>query len=253
MKKQTFSTGEIAKICNINKKTLFYYDQIDLLKPAIVESNGYRYYTNDQIDLLSKIKALQSVGFSLLQIKQQLSADNIPKGIDTLQKQKREISEKIRELAKVENLNHKILELEHYQATGNHQVFLKNYAEEYLYVDPTTRQEGIVSNFLLDGYHFGLVLQPSALPIDQMEMNKFHKANRHEEANFKKEEGTYAEVYFITGEQNIIQNAAEALAILQASGHSTSGEIFIKDIATDFALFENGNIPFQITRKVDDA
>lgn len=69
MKKEKFLSGEFARICQVNKKTLFYYDEIDLFKPAIVEQNGYRYYTYDQIDEFSKIKALQSVGLSLTDIK----------------------------------------------------------------------------------------------------------------------------------------------------------------------------------------
>ena len=80
MKKQKLSSGEIANICKINKKTLFYYDQINLFKPAVVETNGYRYYTLDQIDQLSKIKALQSVGFSLTEIKQQLEVKELSEG-----------------------------------------------------------------------------------------------------------------------------------------------------------------------------
>ncbi|WP_374043130.1 MerR family DNA-binding transcriptional regulator [uncultured Clostridium sp.] len=28
-----YSTGEFAELCGVNKKTLFHYDDIDLLKP----------------------------------------------------------------------------------------------------------------------------------------------------------------------------------------------------------------------------
>lgn len=248
MRNRKFTTGEMATLCNLNKKTLFYYDQIDLLKPAIVEANGYRYYTNDQIDLLGKIKALQSVGFTLLEIKQQLSADNIPKGIETLYHQKRKIREKIHELVTVEeNLNQKVLELEHYQETGNHQVFVKECEEEWLYVDSASRQEGIVTNFLLDGYHYGLILHDAAAK----DMNKYQIVHHYEEANFTKERGTYAGVYFRTEEKQILTNAIEALEILENSDHRLTGPVYLKDIATDFALFQDGDLPFQITRKVE--
>ncbi|MGL5693003.1 MAG: MerR family DNA-binding transcriptional regulator, partial [Peptostreptococcaceae bacterium] len=36
-----FTTGELAKLYKINKKTLFHYDEIDLFKPEKVMSNGY--------------------------------------------------------------------------------------------------------------------------------------------------------------------------------------------------------------------
>ncbi|MCA0970884.1 MerR family transcriptional regulator [Halobacillus litoralis] len=252
MEKRTFTTGEIANICNINKKTLFYYDQIDLLKPMIVKENGYRCYSYDQIDQLSKIKALQSVGFTLQEIKRQLSADNVPKGIDTLHKQKRKIGEKIQELVKVEeSLNEKILELEHYQEVGHHHVFLKDCEEELLFVDRSPSPEGIVTNFLLDGYHFGIMMNVDGEASGRMEMNKFQSVRSREEANDSKVAGTYAGVYFVTDEQNIVRNARKAWSVLEESEYRTSGPLYLKDIATDFAIFEDGRIPFQITRKVE--
>ena len=44
--KQYFTTGEFAKICEIEKHVLFYYDQIGLLQPAFVDENNYRYYSS---------------------------------------------------------------------------------------------------------------------------------------------------------------------------------------------------------------
>lgn len=48
---KTFSTGEFAKLLEINKDTLLYYDKIDLFKPAGTHPNGYRYYTFEQFEL----------------------------------------------------------------------------------------------------------------------------------------------------------------------------------------------------------
>ena len=64
-----FSTGEFAKLCDINKKTLFHYDNIDLLKPEKVESNGYRYYSEYQLEMFKVIATLKDVGMSLKEIK----------------------------------------------------------------------------------------------------------------------------------------------------------------------------------------
>lgn len=47
--KPLFTTGEFARLCNIRKDTLFYYDEIDLLKPEIIQDNGYRYYSANQL------------------------------------------------------------------------------------------------------------------------------------------------------------------------------------------------------------
>lgn len=62
-------TGEFAKLVNIPKHVLFYYDEIDLFKPAITDSNGYRYYTYDQYYLFNVIRFLKDLGMPLKDIK----------------------------------------------------------------------------------------------------------------------------------------------------------------------------------------
>lgn len=38
------SISEMAKLHGITRQTLIHYDNIDLFKPAKVDTNGYRYY-----------------------------------------------------------------------------------------------------------------------------------------------------------------------------------------------------------------
>lgn len=37
-----FTIGQFAKLHEINKKTLMWYDEIGILKPAVIRENGYR-------------------------------------------------------------------------------------------------------------------------------------------------------------------------------------------------------------------
>ena len=61
--------GEFSKIAQVSVKTLHYYDQYGLLKPAWVDRfNGYRYYHIQQLTNLNRILALKELGFSLEQI-----------------------------------------------------------------------------------------------------------------------------------------------------------------------------------------
>lgn len=63
------SIGELVKICNVSHKTLRYYDQLGLLKPALInQSNNYRFYKQSQITRLTAIKQLQELGISLADI-----------------------------------------------------------------------------------------------------------------------------------------------------------------------------------------
>jgi DNA-binding transcriptional MerR regulator len=54
------SIGQLAKICNVSHKTLRYYDDLDLLKPAKVNlDNGYRFYSKWHVTRIMTIKQLQ--------------------------------------------------------------------------------------------------------------------------------------------------------------------------------------------------
>ena len=64
-----FKIGEFSKLAQVPAKTLRYYDEIGLLKPALVDdSTSYRYYSAEQLHRLNRILALRDLGFSLKQI-----------------------------------------------------------------------------------------------------------------------------------------------------------------------------------------
>ncbi|WP_235847547.1 MerR family transcriptional regulator [Paenibacillus tuaregi] len=69
-----YSIGALSKKTNISIRTLRYYDEIGLLKPAKVVESGYRYYSNEEIKVLQHIAALKELGFTLATIKEMLSA-----------------------------------------------------------------------------------------------------------------------------------------------------------------------------------
>lgn len=57
-------------LLDINKKTLMWYDEIGLLKPACIKENGYRYYSYQQSAALKTILMLRELNVSLDEIKQ---------------------------------------------------------------------------------------------------------------------------------------------------------------------------------------
>lgn len=63
--------GEFSKLTGVPIRTLRYYDEIDLFKPAEIDLfTDYRYYKEEQVGDLELINKLKSVGFSLEEIKQ---------------------------------------------------------------------------------------------------------------------------------------------------------------------------------------
>ena len=63
-----YTTGEFAKLCGVKKQTLFHYDDIGLLEPALVKNNGYRYYSYAQYEDFLIIACLKEAGMSLKDI-----------------------------------------------------------------------------------------------------------------------------------------------------------------------------------------
>lgn len=59
-----------AKVSGISIKTLRYYDELGLLKPAHVdEQSGYRYYSEEQLLTVKRIASYKEQGFTLEQLK----------------------------------------------------------------------------------------------------------------------------------------------------------------------------------------
>ena len=47
-----FTIGQFAEIHGVTKKTLMWYDEMGLVKPAVIGENGYRYYSYHQSSTL---------------------------------------------------------------------------------------------------------------------------------------------------------------------------------------------------------
>lgn len=68
MQSKVYLIGEFAALNKISTRMLRHYDKIGLLKPITIEPNGYRYYSEEQIGLISKIKKLRECDFLLEEI-----------------------------------------------------------------------------------------------------------------------------------------------------------------------------------------
>ena len=61
--------GQFATLHGINKKTLMWYDEIGLFKPAAINpENGYRFYNYHQSSLLETILLLRELDVSIDEI-----------------------------------------------------------------------------------------------------------------------------------------------------------------------------------------
>ena len=70
------TTAEFANLCHVKKRALFLYDEIGLLKPERVLENNYRLYGMNQYRKMDMLKALQSTGMTLEEIKSFMNSND---------------------------------------------------------------------------------------------------------------------------------------------------------------------------------
>lgn len=88
-----YRIGMFSQIGKTTIKTLRYYEKVGILSPAYVdEENGYRYYTTDQLFTLHEILGLRQMNFSIEEIKNILSGENVE---ETLKKRRQETKEEL--------------------------------------------------------------------------------------------------------------------------------------------------------------
>jgi DNA-binding transcriptional MerR regulator len=74
-----YTVKQLAKMSGVSVRTLHFYDETGLLKPARVGRNGYRVYEEPQLLMLQQILFYRELGFELKQIKEILSRADFEK------------------------------------------------------------------------------------------------------------------------------------------------------------------------------
>ncbi|MGE0198200.1 MAG: MerR family transcriptional regulator [Simkaniaceae bacterium] len=64
-----YTVTQLATLSKVSVRTLHWYDELGLLKPAYYGSNGYRYYAEKELLHLQQILFFRELGFELMQIK----------------------------------------------------------------------------------------------------------------------------------------------------------------------------------------
>lgn len=68
-----YTVKQVSAMSGVSVRTLHFYDETALLKPAYTKTNGYRVYEEAQLLLLQQILFYRELGFELKQIKEILS------------------------------------------------------------------------------------------------------------------------------------------------------------------------------------
>ena len=81
-----FQIGEVTKILGVTRKALLVYENMGLLTPAVKdETNGFRYYSADNMTQIRSIRSLQALGLSLKEVAEYYyDTENMDKLLDKL-------------------------------------------------------------------------------------------------------------------------------------------------------------------------
>ncbi len=71
-----YTVKKLSELSGVTIRTLHFYEEIGILKPAYHGSNGYRYYEEKELLQLQQILFFKELGFSLKQIQKVLGRDD---------------------------------------------------------------------------------------------------------------------------------------------------------------------------------
>ena len=86
-----YTTGELAKLCNVSVRTVQYYDTRNILKPSAISEGGRRLYSEEDVKRMEIICFLREAGISLSSIEGLLSEEDPGKVISILIEQQEKI------------------------------------------------------------------------------------------------------------------------------------------------------------------
>src|SRR5688572_30604867 len=65
-----YTIQKLANLAGVSTRTLRYYDEIGILKPARINSSGYRIYGQEEVNTLQQILFYRELGVGLDSIKE---------------------------------------------------------------------------------------------------------------------------------------------------------------------------------------
>ncbi|MEH7076498.1 MerR family transcriptional regulator [Neobacillus drentensis] len=92
-----YTVQKLGSLAGVSTRTLRYYDEIGILKPARINSSGYRIYGQAEVDRLQQILFYRELGISLDSIKEIVTAPTF-NGAAALREHRKKLLEKREQL-----------------------------------------------------------------------------------------------------------------------------------------------------------
>lgn len=104
MKKNYLTISEFSKISEVSRKALIFYDNAGLFSPEYTGENGYRYYSHEQIYIISVINILKELGMPLNEIKTYMQTPSPSEAVWLLENQEHILSQKMEYLRRMQDM-----------------------------------------------------------------------------------------------------------------------------------------------------
>ena len=262
--KHEFTISEIAKIFNIKRETLLYYDKIDLFKADERKENNYRTYSANQLPLLDTIINLRELGLPIKKIKE-FTKRRSPSSFSALSDDAlKNIREEIRKLKEREELlNSTLREITPAMNAKYDEITIVECPEEKI----SRGREGDFSSMLFSfdkAYEdfmlsfsvpwteiAGLEFEIESLNLDDYTTKSrlFSKSGKRK--NGIKEEGTYAVMYH-KGSWNTLSNIYSGiLKEIEAMGFTVTGPCYEEYPIAHLVEEDENNFVTKISIKIE--
>jgi DNA-binding transcriptional MerR regulator len=118
-----YTVKEVAAMAGVSVRTLHYYDEIGLLRPAYVGENGYRYYEEAQLLRLQQIMFFREFGIPLADIGRILNSPTFDP-IEALEAHRTKLSQEADRIRRLlQTLNHTIEKLKGERDMSNQELY----------------------------------------------------------------------------------------------------------------------------------
>lgn len=118
-----WSVGELAKMSGVTIRTLHHYDEIGLLRPALIGENGYRFYGREELLRLQQILFHRELGMALADIAAVLDAPGYDRIVALRRLRERVLHETDRQCRLLATIDRTIADLEGVQPMTDNQLY----------------------------------------------------------------------------------------------------------------------------------
>lgn len=162
-----YKINEFARLCGVTPRTLKYYEERGLLKPAYTGQNSYRYYSFSQLDEVSAILLFRDYGFSLEEI-QKIMEQNDLSGVEQRMNMMLSIISEQKQKLQQQEANIRYTCTQVAQAREHlGKPFTEYHAPQRVNFDPVTLspEHSFIINYLTDGLRNGTCFSNNTLSV----------------------------------------------------------------------------------------